>query len=148
MLLTGLMLVNLLLLVVFVMLLVKSERALRDFREFISPPSPDKPSPAAQLYSALVQDFVRMLMVSIKTTFMGVESGSVRQSKMLEGAIATDALSGSSPLGMVLASFPTVQKLLRKHPGLVDAALSSLGKRVPNNGAQPEPSVKSSLDRY
>lgn len=100
-----------------------------EFQTFVSPGENKSPSPLAQSASVFSDMVARSLVMQAKATLMGLQSGDSRREKGLEGDLALDAVGLINPqISAVLDSFPALKKSLRKHPELLDLAISKLVK--------------------
>lgn len=106
-------------------------------REFVSSPAENQPSPFAIWCDSVAMVFARAITAQIKTTLMGVQSGSVRAEKAIEADIAEDMLS-QSPIGALLDSFPTLRKSIRRNPALLPLVQGALQRvfKGGNGGSQ------------
>jgi len=107
----------------------------RTFGEFVRPKGPEEASPLANCVDVGADMVARAVMARAKTTFMGQQSGQVRQEKAVDGAIAEDLARAAHPLaGTLLDAMPELRKTLRRNPGLLDFALSKLGAMGEKHG--------------
>jgi hypothetical protein len=111
----------------------------KEFREFLTQQGENQPSPLAVMTQAFCDTAARSISASLKATFMGKQSGDVRALKALAGDVAEDTLAGNPIAGAILNSFPAVRKNLRKHPELLDVAMSMINKTGSpgSNGGKP-----------
>jgi hypothetical protein len=104
------------------------------FRQFVTPPGENQPSPLALLIDGIASMFSRSIVAQAKASFMGVQSGLKRQESAIAGDIAEGVVASQSPLlGGLLDSFPALKKTLRRNPQLVDMVLGFMAKQ----GGQP-----------
>ena len=112
------------------------------FRGFLTPEGPDKPSPLATLSAQFADVLARAVVMQAKTYLMGKSSAVARAESAVEGDIAEDTLSMANPLmATLLKSFPKLSRTIRRNPGLAELAIEKLipmltkgGNRAPNNG--------------
>lgn len=106
-------------------------------RTFITPKGPDEASPLALTVDIGADMVARAVMARAKTTFLGQQSGAVRQEKAVEGAIAEDMARAAHPMvGPLLDQMPELRKTLRRNPALLDFALSKLATKAAANQPQ------------
>ena len=123
-LLTGILLVNVALLVTILVVFVRVRAVWADIVTFTTSPAEGKPSPLAELVTAIADSLARSLVAQIKATFMGKQSGAVRG----ENAIEADLAQDTNPLIAGIAqAFPSVGKSLRRNPMLAQFVLNKLG---------------------
>lgn len=107
--------------------------------QFVSAPDEKTPSKLAQTVEMMSHIAGHSIAMEVKTTLMGKESGASRQEGAIIGDIVQDQMANSNPvMGMILNSFPTLSKRVRKHPELAmiaSQALSNIAsKSAPNPG--------------
>lgn len=64
--------------------------------------------------------------MSMKATFMGVQSAEAKNEKRVEGAFMQDAMGMSHPLLGMAAKFPAVTNLLKQNPNVASAVVKFL----------------------
>ncbi len=109
-------------------------------RAYFESPDGKNPSPFAGVVEVISEQFAGKMVASLKSTFMGVQSGDNRGEKGLIADIAQDVAFKENPLlASVLTSFPAVAKRLRKNPELLPLAQGLLarfgGSKAPGDGA-------------
>jgi len=108
-------------------------------RAYFEPKTPGTPSEFGQALDNISQMFAARIMASLKATFMGVNSGLARGEKALEEAAQTDLASQASPLAGMAMRMPTVARLIRRNPGLLDLAMPFLSKMAAGSATGSSP---------
>lgn len=138
-LLTCLLITTLAIFALIVYAFVKIGRVYRDFIAFVTPEADGKPSPLALTASGMSDMLARSLVASVKTTFMGIQSGANRAEAAEQAELAVDVASQSNPLiGAVVTQFPALKKALKKNPALLDLAIQQF-MRSRGPGSMPAP---------
>ena len=87
-------------------------------RSFFEAPDTKTPSDFGRLIDSTAILLAQRFSQSIKATFMGIQSVDSKNETRIEEAIVKDGLTQQMPLaGMVLDSFPSLSKMIRKNPG-------------------------------
>lgn len=120
--------INILLIGALFLAFSRVSRVYHEFKAFILPKDDGKPSDLAN-FTQLVADMVgRSICASLKSTFMGKESGQVRGENAVQSDLAKDGALGGG-LASLISSFPSLGKSLKRNPGLIDLALNVMQKR-------------------
>jgi len=135
-LLSSILVITLALGVTLCFMFVRFVRIYANFKAFVTPKAEGEISELGKTVSPIMQamaDMVgRSVVMTLKATFMGKESGDARAEKAINADISADLL-GDSKLGALVDSFPTLKKSLRRNPKLAELALSVLGSRLSTN---------------
>lgn len=143
--LAGILLVLCLQGVLLFIIFAKSIAVLREFIGFISPPDPDKPSPAALVWA----NMARSLAQEFKFTLMGMMSVQAKAEKRLEGEIVNATLAQQNPLlAVALQVFPGLKKMLAKNPALVEIAIQKAAQIGGNHSQGNLDDYASKLSKY
>jgi hypothetical protein len=138
-LLTLILVVNVALLAGLIYAGLKIRAVWHDIVDFITPPGDNLPCPAAEILNSVSETMANHFMLKAKAALMGIASGNARGEAAVEGAVADDLLAASSPLAAgLLQSMPSLKKLVRKNPALLQFALS---KFAGLGGSQPAQTV-------
>lgn len=121
------LLVNSAVLTIILLVVMRVNRIFKDFKAFITPVDDKTPSPLANFTQVIADMAGRSIVATIKSTFMGKQSGESRASTAIQGNLAIDSLAGN-PIGAILTSFPSLAKSLKRNPQLLDLALQYMGK--------------------
>lgn len=112
--------------------------------DFVRPTGDDGASALARVVTGYLEVFAGKISASIKSTFMGIQSGVNRGEESVDLAVMQD----SSPvLGAIMSSFPALRKVLRRNPNLagyaLDKVLSMAGKtgQDKSNGHEDKQSI-------
>jgi len=102
---------------------------LRNFREFITPPGDDKPSPLSLTFDALASILARHMGVEVKTTIAGMLSGQSRGDAAENLAAGEIDLSLDNPAaaGLIAMLPKKYQKLAYKNPMITKLLVNKLG---------------------
>ena len=134
--------------IVFKVFTAQKAALMEVLRGYFETGDPGTPSEFASFVSILADTFSSKLCASLKSTFMAGESSSKRTEKSIETALALDMAGQASPLvGAVLASFPSLGKLINKNPALLPIAMNFLNKKaavmpVPRSNGQSQSNFK------
>lgn len=97
---------------------------LSDFYSFTNPPAEGKPSPMAETFDLIAQQFAARISQSFTASLNGQASGMARGMKAIEGEIAQANLASSgNPLAQVAGMM--FQKQIKKNP-MLGMALSQI----------------------
>lgn len=114
---------------------------------FISAPDTETPSPLAQTTDAAARVFIGRAVEMLGMHDKAQGSANVRRENAVETAMVTDILSGSSPLGAILATqFPHLTKKLAKNPALLQYAMPMLQKMSQSGGGNGQTKQHAPLD--
>jgi len=101
------------------------------FLRFMTPAKEGEQSEFGIASQQLAEIFANELYIKVKAGMMGQASVQARDIKAVEGALALDGISETSPLiGEVIGASPRLRDLVKKRPGLVAVAqqfLSQMG---------------------
>lgn len=97
--------------------------------DFIAPQGDNKPSKLANILQIFADMVGRSIASTLKSTFMGLESGLKRSEQAVQGEIVEAQASQNPILASVLESFPKLKKTLKRNPALIDVALGMMAKR-------------------
>jgi len=116
----------------------KIYRVYGEFRAFIAPESEGKLSPFANVCQVLADMTGRSIVATLKSTFMGKQSGEARGEQAVLGDIIE---SSANPLvAGLINSFPALKKTIRRNPALLDIAMNFLSQKKvsPNSNHENE----------
>jgi hypothetical protein len=102
----------------------------------------EKPSEFSNIVSMMADEFGVKVAASLKSTFMGVQSGDAKATQQVEAAMVEDGIAGQNPiLGMILQSYPALAKKIMKNPALASKAMELLGSpslsKIGNHTGEP-----------
>ena len=124
---------------VFFVINRRLEALIASIASYFSPHN-GNPSEFAQVTEQIAAQFADKAVTQVKMSFLGQQSVEARNAKRLEGDLAMDLASQSSPLiGALLSSFPAVAKRLQKNPELLPVAQGLIEKFMSKQGNNPAP---------
>lgn len=114
----------------------KIDNLVGSLQVFFTSPGDNQESDFAKITHLVADDFSTRLVSSLKATFMGMQSGAVRQEKALGSAVAEDMITMSNPLvGAIVQSMPAVKKLIHKNPEIAQLLPGLIEKFMGNRSA-------------
>lgn len=124
---------NVILLLAVLLVMRRVSRIYGQVVSFLSSSDPKTPSALAQTWEIAASMLSRSIMAGLKATLMAGQSAAVRGEKAVDADIAVDTASQMG-FGSILSMFPSLNKTLRRNPGLLDLALSKLMAKGAENG--------------
>lgn len=112
-------------------------------QSFFNSPSENEPSEFAKLTTVLIDQLSQRVVMQFKTVLMGVESVQARKAQAVNAALIEDSITNQNPvIGGLLATFPSLAKVLGKNPQGLAAIMSLAGGmgKGNNGGNHPESS--------
>jgi len=105
--------------------------------DFVLPAKPGEPSPLGLWIDNVSHTAGHAIALEVKTTLMGKASAVSRQTAAIEGDIVEDVAHAQPGMSGLLGAFPTLNKRLRRNPGLLELAAPLLaGMMGAKNGNQ------------
>jgi len=114
---------------------VAKQRLMAGLQSYFAPKGED-PSEFAELVSLITDQAASKNAQCLKSVFMGQNSVVSKNATKLDAALATDLASQQAPLlGMGLAMFPNLNKLVSKNPGALQMLATMLKGQGEKDGS-------------
>ena len=99
-------------------------------RAYFESQEPGEKSQFAAFIDILSETFAQKMVMTLKTTFMGMQSVDRRNEQRLETDLVKDMASQENPLiGALLNQFPAVARRIAKNPELMGLAMNMLANK-------------------
>jgi len=117
----------------------QKQALLLTLRLYFEPPDEETPSQFALLTDTLSQQLASKLIVTLKSSFMGMQSVDAKNQARLQGDLVQDLATQKNPmLGALLESFPAIQRRLAKNPSLTPVVEQMIA-RIGQAGKEKQP---------